>query len=317
MTRITIWICSEAMNIREIEIFRTVMLDGSISGAAQRLRIAQPAASKYIAQLERRLGLALFRRSGNRIAPTPEGKALFEQVDRLFVGLNQVERFMADLSQSRRGHITFACLPLLSLTAMPDVVASFTQERPDVSISLQTRSSARIAEWVAARQVDFGVGIYSARNPGVKVEPLVELELFAALPEGDALQDRASIGPADLADRDIIALSNHDGSQIALDALLDRERVAPRRRIDVFWTSVALELAMRGAGIAFVDGLTAKRTPGAVARLRPFRPRIGIEISMMWPDHWEASGVAREFAERVRSHVVSEAATSLTKAPTA
>lgn len=299
-----------AMNIREIEIFRTVMFEGSFSGAAQRLRIAQPAVSKYVAQLERRLGLALFRRSGNRIAPTPEGKALFEQVDRLFVGLDQVERFMVDLSQSRRGHVTVACMPLLSLTAMPDVVAAFTQERPDISISLQTRSSARIAEWVSARQIDFGVGIYSARNPGVRVEPLVELELFAALPAGDPLEGRAIIEPADLEGRNIIALSNHDGSQVALDALLDRRRVTPRRRIDVFWTSVAIELTMRGAGIAFVDRLTALRSPGAIARLRPFRPRISVEVSMMWPDHWEASGVAREFAERVRLHVVAEAARS-------
>ena len=41
--------------------------------------------------------------------------------------------------------------PPMSLTVMPQVVARFTQERPGVSIALQTRSSARIAEWVAAQ----------------------------------------------------------------------------------------------------------------------------------------------------------------------
>ncbi|MFN8701094.1 MAG: LysR family transcriptional regulator, partial [Rhodospirillales bacterium] len=70
------------MNIREIEIFRAVMQNGSISRAAAQLRIGQPAASKYIAQLERRLKLSLFVRNGNRIAPTPEARALFDQVDR-------------------------------------------------------------------------------------------------------------------------------------------------------------------------------------------------------------------------------------------
>lgn len=287
------------MNIREIEIFRAVMMEGSISGAALKLRIAQPAASKYVSQLERRLGLALFRRRGNRITPTPEARALYEQVDRMFIGLNQVERFMSDLAQSRRGHVTVACLPLLSLTVMPEVVADFTADRPDVSISLQTRSSARIAEWVSARQVDFGIGIYSARNPGIKVEPLVDLELFCALPTGDPLEDRGEIGPQNLADRDIIALSNHDGSQIALDGLLDQHRVTPRRRIDVFWTSVALELTMRGAGVSFVDRLTAARAPGGLDRLRAFRPKIELNLSLMWPDHWERSAIARDLADAV------------------
>ena len=288
------------MNVREIEIFRAVMLQGSISAAALKLRIAQPAASKYIAQLERRLGLALFRRSGNRIAPTPEARALFEQVDRLFVGLDRVERFMSDLAQSRRGHVTVACMPLLSLTVMPEVVTDFTTARPDVSISLQTRSSARIAEWVSARQVDFGIGICSARKSGVLVEPLVNLELYCALPAGDALEDRAEVSPQDLAGRDIVVLSNHDGSQIALDGLLDRHHVTPRRRIEVFWTSVALELTMRGAGISLVDRLTAARVVGGLERLRPFSPKIGLELSLMWSDHWEASLIARQLAKAVR-----------------
>jgi DNA-binding transcriptional LysR family regulator len=292
------------LNIREIEIFRAVMQTGSISRAAVQLGIAQPAASKYIAQLERRLGLALFQRYGNRIVPTPEAKALFDQVDRLFLGLGQVERFMSDLSQLRRGHVTVACLPLLSLTVMPDVVSAFTRERPDVSIALQTRSSARIAEWVAARQVDFGVGIYSSRSVGVTFEPLVELELFCALPPGDTLESRAEIGLSDLQDRDIIALSNHDKSQIALDALLDQHKISPRRRIEVFWTSVALELALRGAGIAFVDKLTAARVPGAPERLRPFRPRLTLDLSLFWPDHWERPAIARALAKEISREVI-------------
>ena len=291
------------MNIREIEIFRAVMMEGSISGAALKLRIAQPAASKYVSQLERRLGLALFRRYGNRITPTPEARALYEQVDRMFIGLDQVERFMSDLAQSRRGHVTVACLPLLSLTVMPEVVADFAAERPDVSISLQTRSSARIADWVSARQVDFGIGIYSARNPGIEVEPLVDLELFCALPTGDPLEDRREIGPDDLADRDIVALSNHDGSQIALDGLLDQHRVTPRRRLEVFWTSVALELTIRGAGIAFVDRLTAARVAGGLERLRAFRPKIELNLSLMWSDHWERSAIARDLAEAVKKTI--------------
>ena len=302
------------LNIREIEIFRSVMQESSISRAAAKLGIAQPAASKYIAQLERRLGLPLFTRHGNRIAPTPEARALFDQVDRLFLGLGQVERFMSDLAQLRRGHVTVACLPLLSLAVMPDVVADFTRERPDVSISLQTRSSARIAEWVAARQVDFGVGIYASRSVGVSFEPLLDLELYCAVPPGDPLESRGEVKLEDLQGRDIIALSNHDRSQIALDTLLDREKIAPRRRIEVFWTSVALELALRGAGIAFVDRLTAARIPGALDRLRPFRPRLTLDLSLFWPDHWERPAIARALAESISREVSRERGSSRARA---
>lgn len=291
------------MNVREIEIFRAVMQVGSISRAATQLRIGQPTASRYIAQLERRLKLSLFVRDGNRIAPTPEARALFEQVDRLFVGLGQIQRFMSDLSSLRTGHVTVACLPLLSLTTMPDTIAAFTRQRPDVSVAMQTRSSARILEWVAARQIDFGVGICSMKQAGVLSEPLCDLELFCALPPGDPLERKREIAVADLSGRDLIALSNHDRSQMTIDVLLDRNQVVPRRRIEVFWTSVAFELALRGTGVAFVDRLTASRVPGGLARLRRFAPRPSITLSMLWPTHWPASAIARALADDIRRDV--------------
>jgi DNA-binding transcriptional LysR family regulator len=292
------------MNIREIEIFRTVMLEGSMSRAARQLKIAQPAVSKYVAQLERRLGLELFRRVGNRVTPTPEAYALADQVQRVFVSLDQVERFMSDLSQLKRGHVTFACMPLLSLSVIPEVLVGFMAERPEVSISLQTRSSARAVEWVATRQVDFGVGISSVEHSLVDFEEIAALELFCALPPGDPLERKRIIEVEDLADRDIITLSNHDRSQLAIDALLEQTSVRPRRRIEVFWTSVAMELAMRGGGIAFVDCLSASLVAGGLDQLRPFRPAPEMKIGFFTPRHWDVPALSRALMDEIRQNVV-------------
>lgn len=297
------------MNIREIEIFRAVMMEGSVSRAAQRLSISQPAASKYIAQLERRLGLSLFVRMGGRLVPTPEGTALYDQVDRLFLGLSQVEQFMKDLGGERRGHLTVACLPLLSLTAMPEVVANFVRERPAVSIALQTRSSARIVEWVSARQVDLGVGFCFSKPPGIIAEPLIDLQLYCALPPGDPLESREVIEIGDLEGRDLITYDHLDRTQFWLDAVLEQEKVYTRRRVQVFWTSVAMELVMRGVGISIVDRLTAARTPGGVAQLRPFKSPLSFNLNLIWPEHWPASAIAVSFAQQLREHLGKELGT--------
>ncbi|MGI6850689.1 LysR substrate-binding domain-containing protein [Mesorhizobium sp. 1B3] len=294
------------MNIREIEIFRAVMMEGSVSRAAQRLMISQPAASKYIAQLERRLNLALFVRNGGRLVPTPEGTALYDQVERLFLGLSQLEQFMKDLGGERHGHLTVACLPLLSLTAMPEIMANFMRERPSVSVALQTRSSARIVEWVSARQVDLGVCFCFSKPPGILIEPLVDLELFCALPPGDPLESHDIIEIGDLQGRDLITYDHLDRTQFWLEALLEQEKVYTRRRVQVFWTSVAMELVMRGVGISIVDRLTASRIPGGVEQLRPFRPSLSFNLNLVWPEHWPASGLARSFARELRAYLAGE-----------
>lgn len=293
------------LSIREIEIFRAVMMEGSVSKAAQHLAISQPAASKYIAQLERRLKLALFARHGGRLLPTPEGAALYDQVERLFTGLSNLEKFMEDLSAERHGHLTVACLPLLSLTAMPEIMATFMQDRPSVSLALQTRSSARIVEWVAARQVDMGICFCFSDVPGVTIEPLVDLELFCALPPGDPLECKDIIQAADLKNRDLITYDHLDRTQFWLDAVLEREKVYAKRRVRVFWTSVAMELVMRGVGIAIVDRLTASRFPGGEKQLRPFRPALSFNLNLVWPEHWPSSALARAFAREVRTYLTT------------
>ncbi|CAJ3076526.1 LysR family transcriptional regulator [Burkholderia pseudomallei] len=60
------------LNLRQIEVFRAIMLTGSISGAAKLLHVSQPAVSRLISYAEQRLGLALFERIKGRLYPTPE-----------------------------------------------------------------------------------------------------------------------------------------------------------------------------------------------------------------------------------------------------
>ncbi|MBX8803298.1 LysR family transcriptional regulator [Ochrobactrum sp. MR28] len=288
------------MNIREIEIFRAVSEEGSVSRAALRLNISQPAVSKYLASLERRIGLPLFARLSGRLVPTPEGTALYKQVDRVFLGLSHLDQFMKDLGTEKHGHLSVACLPLLSLTVMPDIVANFMHERPAISISLQTRSSARIVEWVAARQIDFGVCFCFNQPPGIIVEPLIDMELYCALPPGDPLESKDIIEVKDLQGRDLITYDHLDRTQFWLEALLEQEKVFTRRRIQVFWTSVAMELVMRGVGIAIVDKLTAARTPNGLGQLRPLRPKLSFNLNLVWPEYWPASNLAKALATELR-----------------
>ncbi len=278
------------------------MLEGSISAAARKLFVSQPAISKYVGNLESRLGLPLFIRSGGRLLPTPEAKSLFDQIDRVFHGLSDLERFMKELGEHKQGSLVVGGLPLLSMTVLPDTIASFVRDRPDFSVNLQTRGSAGIIEWVAARHVDLGVAFDLAhlQDVDVDVEPLAELELFCALPTGHKLEAKVEIKPSDLEGEKLISFSHNDRSQFQFDALLDRNKVNPSRRIHVFWTSVAMQLVMRGVGIAMVDQITARFIPGGVERLRRFRPRQSLKLNLLWPKHWPASAAAKEFAVELR-----------------
>ena len=71
------------LTFKQIEAFRSVMVNGSVVGAAKLMNLTQPSVSRTIALLEIRLGYPLFVRRGRRLLPTPQADALYREVDHL------------------------------------------------------------------------------------------------------------------------------------------------------------------------------------------------------------------------------------------
>ncbi len=293
------------MNIRQVEIFRAVMEAGSVTEAARRLAVSQPAVSKHLRRLEDEVGFALFRRAGGRIEPLPEAHALFDQVERVYVGLDGLNRFSDDLRESRRGHLVVGTLPLLSNAWLPGMLRHFLDGRPDVSVSLPVRSSARIAEWVAARQVDVGLAMVPGEFAGIVSEPLMDLELRCVAPPGHPLAAKTVVGPDDFNGQDLITLSNFDRWRLSIEATLERSRVRPRRRVDTFTATTACALVAEGLGICLLDPVTVSEHAGNDLVVRPFRPRISFDISLIRPSHWPGSRLADAFVADLKAYVAA------------
>ena len=89
--------------LRQMEVFRAVMLTGSINGASKLLFTSQPAISRIVSHTEQTLGLALFNRVKGKLVPTPEGEALFREVDDFYQQALRVDDFARGLAQGPSG----------------------------------------------------------------------------------------------------------------------------------------------------------------------------------------------------------------------
>ncbi len=81
------------LKFRQIEVFKVLMEVGTVTGAAGRLGISQPAVSKVLASMERSTNLTLFERPRGRLIPSPDARSLYRQVHRSVVGLDDLYRF--------------------------------------------------------------------------------------------------------------------------------------------------------------------------------------------------------------------------------
>ena len=107
------------ITLRQIQAFKTVAEFGSFTRAAERLKVAQPALSLSIRELERELNLRLFDRTTRRVELTGAGREFLQSADKLLADLDRAVRNARDLSERKRGRIVVAAPPLLAAMIVP------------------------------------------------------------------------------------------------------------------------------------------------------------------------------------------------------
>lgn len=134
------------MNLRQCEVFGAIMDFGTVTAAAERLHVSQPAVSKMLAQLERELGFAVFIRDRRRLIPTPEAEALHREVRRTFLSLDYLKRVASDLRHLRQGQLVVAATHIMGSHYLREVLTPFLRADPGLSASLQSLDSPGTAQ---------------------------------------------------------------------------------------------------------------------------------------------------------------------------
>jgi DNA-binding transcriptional LysR family regulator len=289
------------MNLRQCEVFRAVMEAGSVTAAAERLHVSQPAVSKMLAQLERDLGFRAFLRERRRLVPTAEAQTLYQEVRRAFIGLDYLTRLAGDLRELRRGHLVIAASHATASFYLPGIVAAFLRDHPGLSVSIQTMDSPSIAQAVATGRVDLGIAQFEVAATGLRRERLASVEAVCVVPPGHALARRRIVRAVDLHEQPFIALAAVNRLRARLDTVFAAEGAAPLIRVDTPLASTACGLVMQGVGVCILDRLSAEANLHLGIVIRPFQPVLAEDLVMLSPDRTPMSGVGTAFAALLRS----------------
>ena len=294
---------SPRINLRQLDAFRATVLAGTVSAAATRLAISQPAVSRLIADLERSIGFALFERRKRRLHIRPEGEMLFQEVEKSFIGVEKIARCAEEIRDYRSGNLRIACMPAVSLGFLPAAIGSFRAAYPNVTVALQIRSSQKIVEWIASQQFDIALAALPINQTGVVVEEIDPLPCVCVLPKRHPLARKRVIGPEMLANDSIIAFGADTLLRYRVDQAFAAVGIAPRYQLETTMSASALLFAAAGLGVSIVDPFTPLAFPGADVAVRPFLPAVPYEFAMVFSPHATRSRVAEAFSEIFRGQL--------------
>ncbi|WP_341486452.1 LysR substrate-binding domain-containing protein [Pararhizobium sp. A13] len=287
------------MNARQLEVFRAIMREGTITAAANMLAVSQPAISKLLLHLESQLGYALFDRIGGRLVPTMEAHLLYTDVDRVFRQMETLKSLARDVGANKIGLLRLGVSLPLAYSVLPSALSAFRLRHPEVKIHLHTLPKREIAEALQLGDIDLALTLSAILAPTVRVETLSETPVVAVLPKDDVLAAESLIIPALLDDRPLISY----GSHAEIGAALDQAFAAAGRTRDVaiqIASSVgALPLVREGLGVALVDGLAVWRDLEGVV-VRPFAPTVTTKVSLSINEARPASRFLQPFVACLR-----------------
>ncbi len=268
-------------NVRQIEAFRAIITLGSMTKAAESLGISQPAVSRLMVDFQEAVGFKLFRRSRGGAEPTEDARRLFELVDKFFVGLDEMNEEVRSIKALASGTVTIAAMGPYDNGLLPEIVARFREDYPDISIRLESQPQGRISEWVATRRADIGFVSLPISNGQVTVHELLTMPALCVMPAGHRLAEKTEIKAEDLADASFVSFPRGAPFRFETDSLFEKRGIDRRLRTEATTHEAVCNLVASGLGISIVSPFSPHLRRNPRLEFRPFLPAMPITLGMI------------------------------------
>ncbi|WP_102961468.1 LysR family transcriptional regulator [Mangrovicella endophytica] len=266
------------MNLRELELFGTLMRVGTTIETARVLHMSQPSVSGHLKRLEARIGFSLFHRSGNRLEPTAEAHQLFAEAGPIFATHTQI--------RGRLGELSVQAVRPVAVSATPAVVEGYLG--PLLQGAGYRDWEKRLHLRVTEPEIDVrtgwaDIGLQMAIPPKAEfhTEELARIPMHAVFRRHPKLEGRQSLCLADVAGLPMVGYNPGSSPMGAVirDAfegqglLYDPSCIVP-------FSSTVCSLVESCGGVGIIDELTASRlrSPALVTRPIGDCPTLGLMV---------------------------------------
>lgn len=279
------------------------MMAGSITGAAEMLFVSQPAVSRILADLEESIGFKLFARVNRMMVPTDEGRALFEEVERAFTGLDELKNAARAIRLCRRGQLRLISVSGIGSNIIAGMIQYFAKSNPDVSVSVEVQPSQRLFEWVISQQCDVGMSTLPMDNPAIKVRRFARGRAVCILPKGHNLVHKKSISAQDLESEKFISFRSDSIARRIIDAEFIKAGVERDLQTEARTTNVVTALVEAGLGVSIIGPIFDIDQIRHDVVVRPFTSTIHTDLAFLFPASKPISLIANRFTEAANEYL--------------
>jgi len=245
------------MNLHHLRLFAAVVDQGGFTKAAAHLGLSQPAISKSLAELERRLNVRLIERRGRSARLTDAGRTLHARAREIF-GVEQLaERELREIRGLKRGRLRVAATPAIATYLLPPLLARFHRRRPAARVVAMASKGTTVAKLLRESRVDVALSDEPIEDDRIETRKWTDDELVVIAPHDHPLAGAPALSAGELGQWTFLV----DDPSSSTYALVDRELsaigVRLRKTVRLGGTEMIKQAVAAGLGLAIVSRAAA------------------------------------------------------------
>ncbi len=254
------------MDISQLRTLVRVAELGSLSKAADRLCIAQPALSRQVRMLEEELGTRLFDRHGRGMVVTEQGRTVLRHAVRILKEVDAIKADVIEETDAFGGHVSIGMPPTVSNMLAVPLLTAIHAAHPNAKCRIVTSYSLYLLDWLHRGEIDIGI-LYDPQSIiSLKCEPLIEEDFHVIAPADSGLSPEAPVPFAALAGKPLLLPSINHGLRQIVEQCAQDCGISLDVRVEVDSYSALRQLVMNGYGWTILP-LASVRSEPAFSRL--------------------------------------------------
>ncbi|WP_026688860.1 LysR family transcriptional regulator [Alteribacter aurantiacus] len=241
------------MNLQQLDIFNRFAKTRSVTKVAKDLGLKQPTVTFHLKKLETSLGITLYERTSDDVKLTAAGVTLNRYANDIMSLLNETKRVMNDYQSSTRGELFIGASHIPANFILPPVFSSFTEESPNIQLSVKVESTPTILEFIKEKQLDLGVvSEQLLEDATLEIRRLVPDNLVLVMPPTHPLAEKEEVQLNDLQTERFI-LHRKGSTRDVIDQWLVKENHTLTIKMELTNIEAIRRMVMLGSGLSILS----------------------------------------------------------------
>lgn len=240
------------LTLRQLKVFEAVARHLSFSRAATELHLSQPAVSMQVKLLEDSVGLPLFEHLGKKTFLTEAGRELFHSSRAIAAQLAELDQSLAQMKGGQRGKLRVSVASTANYFA-PQLLANFSQSRPEVAMSLNVTNRETLLQQLAANELDLAIMGKPPEAEHLQAENFMDNPLVVIAPVKHPFTRKKKLSLEAMRDTPFLMREQGSGTRIAIERFFAAKGLSINTSMEMSSNEAIKQAVQAGLGLGILS----------------------------------------------------------------